>query len=95
MVCGGCEEAGCCPLAVNIEETETEIICNNFRNWQISEPNENGFFWDYSVFPVFRFDKIQYTAALEQLKIIADDIKKSTPIPRTKNTKSTKNNKGR
>jgi len=87
MVCDGCEEAGCWPLMVTIEETETEVIWSNFHNWHRSEPNKNGLFWDYSVFPVFRFDKIQYTAALKQLKIIADNIKKSTPIPRTKNTK--------
>jgi len=87
MVCDGCEEAGCRPFAVTIKETETEVIWSNFHNWHMSEPNDDGIFWDYSVFPIFRFEKTQYMAALAQLKIIADEIKITTPKPHIKRTK--------
>ena len=76
MICGGCHEAGCWGLYVTVEETDTEIIWSNISNYHMTKKRPDKKWWDYSVFPTFRFDKTEYRAALEQLRKIADgDIK--------------------
>jgi hypothetical protein len=63
MICS-CGEEGCWPLAVSFNYTETEVVWSKFNNWHRSN-------WNYSVFPVFRFDKKQYDEELLKLRIIA------------------------
>ena len=63
-----CGDEGCSPLVVSIEYNETTVTWRKFYNWHRPE-------WDYdSVFPVFRFDKAQYNAALMNLKAIAREV---------------------
>jgi len=53
------------PLIVKIEETNTEIIWREYYNCQAN--------LDRSMYPVFRFDKQQYNAALAELKAMIED----------------------
>ena len=65
----GCE--GCWDFLVNIEEKETEIIWTGFHNPHRSSRTSAGGFWDYSSFPVFRFDKQKYLSAIMSLQQLA------------------------
>ena len=71
MICSGCHEAGCWGLYVSIEESDTEVIWRNINNYHMLKGSPGSNWWDYSVFPSFRFSKENYNTALEQLKIIA------------------------
>ena len=76
----GVDECG--RLYCKVSETDNTVVWSDFHvtsNYEIYN----------SVQPLY-FEKIKYKSELEQLKIIADDIKKSTPIPRSKSPKSTK-----
>ena len=62
LICGSCCMFGCWELFVHIDETASEVIWFNFYNFARSGR------WDYSRFPIYRFDKIQYAIALEELR---------------------------
>ena len=66
MVCNSCYFDCCSPLAVRTKETDKEILWYSFYSCRSMDT-------DRSKFPVFRFNKEQYKAALEQLKAIADE----------------------
>ena len=51
---------------MTFEETETEVIWSGFYN-------DTQMDYDRSLYPVFRFEKGHYEAALAQLKVIADE----------------------
>ena len=65
LICGVCFFDEDDPLVVTFEETENEVSWTNFDN-----PRRE---YDYSLYPVFHFEKDQYKAALAQLKEIADE----------------------
>jgi len=56
---------GCQPLCVIVKKTKTEIIWSAYCHYNIT--------WHYGELPVFRFEKAQYAAALDQLKAIVDE----------------------
>jgi len=62
MICS-CSCEGCGAILVTIVETETEVIWRGFRDHQMKK-------LDYSVFPMFKFEKSAYQAALEQLRML-------------------------
>ena len=72
MICGSCEKDNCGrTISVNVEVSGNEVVWKD-----ISSDFERGSLeyergWDYSTFPVFRFDKAQYITALNQLEEIA------------------------
>jgi hypothetical protein len=71
LTCCTCYIACDYPLIVRTKETENEIIWHKYYNCR-----EMGY--DRSMFPVFRFDKEQYKAALAELKAIVEDLKDET-----------------
>jgi len=74
MMCSGCHEAGCWGLYVTVKEEDGDIVWRNIRNYHMAKrkPGKTKW-WDYSEFLAFRFDKLEYSAALEVLKMIADE----------------------
>lgn len=74
MICAGCYEAGCWGLHTTVEDNGIEVIWSNINNYHMAEASDRlGWnWWDYSVFPSFRFAKDDYLAALKDLKVISD-----------------------
>ena len=66
LTCGACFIYCDDPLIVRTKETENEIWWYKYYNCRAMNV-------DRSHFPVFRFDKVQYQEALEQLKAIAEE----------------------
>ena len=72
MICNGCQEPGCSGLWVTIEETDHGVVWHDIKNRAMAarRPGKTRW-WIYDEFPDFCFDKTEYTAALDELKVIA------------------------
>jgi hypothetical protein len=66
----GCE--GCWDLLVSIKEEGSEIVWSDIHNPHRSSPTSAGGFWDYRLFPKLRFNKTEYSLALEVLRKIEE-----------------------
>jgi len=73
MICSGCHEAGCWGLYVTVDVDDNEIVWHDINNYHLSRNRPDRNWWDYSVFPSYRFNQVQYGSALEQLKQIASE----------------------
>ena len=73
MICNGCQEPGCWGLWVTIEDTDDRIVWRDVNNRSMASRSVGKTkWWVYDEFPVFCFDKTEYSTAIKELKLIAD-----------------------